>query len=81
MKKERKIVAVNFEQVEFTRDFDSIESRGTFRYEFTTREPFDFKSLECTIEIDVPETLTEFREVNNLSKDDLIQWLNKNYKT
>ena len=30
-------------------------------------------------EIEVPETLTEFREVNNLTKDQLVDWLNENY--
>lgn len=32
------------------------------------------------IEVDEAETLKEFRELNELTKSELLEWLNKNYK-
>lgn len=40
----------------------------------------DTSKLTHFVEIEFPESLKEFREVNNLSKKDLLNWLNENYK-
>jgi hypothetical protein len=56
-------------------------SDKTFTASFTTKKfvgpP---EALKLFTEVDVPETLKEFRELHDLSKEELLQWLNNNYK-
>ena len=82
MKKEKKKIELNLEQVSMDRmSFGCHEiAPAKYTYEFTTYEPVAIETLECFVEVDVPETLSEFREMNNLSKEELTEWLNKNYK-
>lgn len=50
-------------------------------YVVETRELIDLGTLECFVEVDEPETLSEFRNKHGISKDGLTEWLNKNYKS
>ncbi len=43
-------------------------------------EFIDHSTVEITHEIEVPETIKEFCEVNLISKSELVDWLNDNYK-
>ena len=43
-------------------------------------EFIDHSTVEITHEIEVPETIKEFCEVNYISKSELVDWLNDNYK-
>ena len=43
-------------------------------------EFIDHSTVEITYEIQVPETLKEFCEENYISKSELLDWLNDNYK-
>ena len=38
------------------------------------------ENITFNLEVQVPETLSEFRELNNLSKEELLEWLIENYK-
>lgn len=80
MRKERKLVDMRLEQVSVERMEHFGFAPMTYTYEFKTHEPIDTETLECFVEVDVPETLAEFRQMNNLSKEELTEWLNKNYK-
>jgi len=82
MRKEKKKVELNFEQVSMDRMSYGCHqiAPAKYTYEFTTYEPVDIETLECFVEVDVPETLSEFRQIHGLSKEELTEWLNKNYK-
>jgi hypothetical protein len=40
----------------------------------------DLENLKILAPFDVPETLKEFREYKNITKKELLDWLNENYK-
>lgn len=48
--------------------------------QLTTEISFNANSFKLMHEVEIPETLKEFRAVNNVSKKDLLKWLIKNYK-
>ncbi len=77
MKKKREKVAINIKAVS-----TDIRSFGVpvFTYTFTTRRELDTKTLECFIEVDVPEKIAEFRQRHGFSKEGLVDWLNNNYE-
>jgi len=49
-------------------------------YTFTCDELIDVDFLRHFVEIDVPETISEFREIHDLSKEQLLDWLKEHYK-
>lgn len=51
----------------------------TISLEYKIHEMVDVNSLKLYVSEDVPETLKEFREMHNISKKDLVKWLNENY--
>jgi len=53
---------------------------GQYEYKFTSDKYIDINSMEHFIEVGVPETMGEFRELNKVSSKELLEWLNKNYK-
>ncbi|MCP5063616.1 MAG: hypothetical protein GY936_14310 [Ignavibacteriae bacterium] len=77
MKKGKKKVIANIQ--DFSVDISSFGS-PVFTYTFTTRKEISTETLECYVEIDVPETLAEFRDLHEYSKEDLLEWLNENYE-
>ena len=59
----------------------SMEADVEYRTTIATREfPGDPEGLKLFQTIEVAETLKEFRELNGLSKEDLVKWLNSNYE-
>lgn len=80
MKKGKKKVDLHWEHTTLDHDFFLPHIIQEYTYVFKSNENIDVRNLECFIEIDVPETISEFREMHNLSKGDLIEWLNENYK-
>ncbi len=51
------------------------------RYILETDTPItNATTLELTEIVETPETLKEFREKHNLSKSDLVNWINDNYE-
>jgi hypothetical protein len=51
-----------------------------FKVEIKTEKfPGDPKGLKIFREAPVAETLKEFREIHGLTKEKLVEWLNKNY--
>jgi len=81
---------VNLELLESTMNIDSNMSGGLFgpfpvvrnkqKLTFNCYEFLDPRDLTHFIDVEIPETLKEFREHHEISKKDLIDWLNKNYK-
>lgn len=52
-----------------------------YTYTFQSQEWFDQGSeIEIYKEVEVPEKIKEFLEAKCLTKDELVDWLNKNYK-
>lgn len=80
MKKIKRQVEISFKLVYLGQTNKPKLGSATYIYEFKTHKPIDIDNTKCFIEIDVAETLAEFRQKNNLSKDQLVEWLNKNYK-
>lgn len=60
----------------------SVTAPGFTKYEYTFSSPehISLPTVEVTHEVDVPETLKEFREMHDLTKERLVEWLNKNYR-
>ena len=55
-------------------------NHGGFTVKIKTNDyPGDVENLILYEKIQIPETLKEFREVHNLSKEELVNWLNENY--
>ena len=47
----------------------------------TTDEPvFSQHGLKMFLEVEEPETIKEFITHHNITKNELVEWLNKNYK-
>ena len=58
---------------------DSVGSR--FRHTFISNGIIpNLETIECFVEVEEPETIKEFLQEKQLSKTELIEWLNKNYK-
>lgn len=51
-----------------------------YEYKFSSDELIHADSVEVTHEVEIPETLKEFREQKGLSKLELVEWLNQYYK-
>jgi len=81
MKKEKKKVDLSLQQVDCERRNPVFgDMRFDYTYTFVGHEGLNPEAFEIFTEIEVPETLVEFREMHGLSKDELVDWLNKNYK-
>ena len=83
MKKVNKEVKVSLNSVSVTcgrnNHFGSpINNR--YEYEMESTQLLDTETLKCFIEVDEAETLKEFRKLKGINKDELLQWLNKNFK-
>lgn len=88
MKKVKKKVELHFQGIGYVHEddhFSSILGRSIPIHNpgktitFSTTDDFNPQELEAFIEVEVPETLKEFREYHNLSKTELVDWLNDNY--
>lgn len=76
MKTIKKEVPVRILEVEINQGFS-----GTIhKYIIESAEWFPAKKATMIKEFLEPETLKEFREEKELSKTELVDWLNKNYK-
>lgn len=64
------------------RCFESIFDERTVTVTFTLNRIPDCspEDLELHGNFRIPDTLREFREDNNISKEELVEWLNENYK-
>ena len=51
-----------------------------YTYVFESSKYYPHDSLKVFYEADEAETIKEFRELNNLDKCDIVDFLNKNYK-
>jgi len=49
-------------------------------YEIQSYYPLEACLREIFIEVDEPETIKEFLKVHNITKTELVEWLNQNYK-
>ena len=83
MKTVKKQVHLNLESMSLDQEgrcsFGTTDYR--FRYEFTGYDNLDnIDTLEVFIEVEEPETIKEFLCENDITKKDLVKWLNKNYK-
>ena len=54
--------------------------RNECTYVFKGDNFIDVDTLKHFVEVDVPETISEFRKMHDLSKDELLEWLKENYK-
>jgi len=83
MKTVKKQVSLKLEELEMNREgCGSMNYEGSveYKYTFTTYQQIpNIETLQHFVEVQEPETVKEFREENNLSKDELTKWLNKNY--
>lgn len=78
-KKQIKIHSLDVSNESVYNESECVSER--YRYSFTSSDMiFDIENFECFIITEIPETIKEFRETHNLSKSELIEWLNKNYK-
>jgi len=75
MKKVKKEIFVNCE----TKNYSPFDCIAPYTYEVSSDRDIDFNS-SIFIEIEEPESIKEFLEVNKLSKKKLLKWLIKNYK-
>jgi len=78
IKKEIKLELTE-ESVSINRDSMFCDSRVQ-EFKFISHELVDRNRLSHFIEIDVPDSLKEFRSYFGLSKTELLDWLNENYK-
>jgi len=82
MKTVKKQVQLNLEQVSMERNecsFGRPESRFTYEFTGYGHVP-NIETLEFFVEVEEPETLKEFRQQKGITKTELVEWLNKNYK-
>ena len=82
MKKVKKEVSISLDSVSMERIdscFGNESSRYTYEMSSRTHVP-NIETLEFFVEVEEAETLKEFRELKNITKVELIDWLNKNYK-
>lgn len=78
MKIETKAIAFAIKEVETCLDQpDTITLEGRLPANMNFNEN---RIIECNINISIPETLKEFKEFHNLTKEELLDWLNENYK-
>ena len=54
--------------------------RPEFTYTFKSDKYYDIERLSFFIDVDVAETLKEFRELKGMSKSELVEWLNENFQ-
>jgi len=80
MKTVKKQVYLKPKETEFKRLVEQCWGDEAYTYTFTSDKYYDINSMEHFIEVGVPETMGEFRELNSVSSKELLEWLNKNYK-
>ena len=51
-----------------------------YKLELKSLDRINTESLELTHEVEVPETIGEFKRLHGLSRDELVDWLNDNYE-
>ena len=64
-------------------EFDTYLDLGCskYKYYFESKEFIpNIDSLEFHVQVNMPETLKEFKKVHDLSSLELVDWLNKNYE-
>jgi hypothetical protein len=61
---------------------DGGNGKTYYHYEIETNEPLDLNALDSVITetTNLPTSFTEFMEVNNLSQEQTLEFLNNNYK-
>jgi hypothetical protein len=78
MRKELKEVDVDYSQIEV-----DCSPTGIMSYKvvfFCKKDPGENEDLKLLVNKFVPETLKDFRELHGLTKEQLVEWLNKNYE-
>lgn len=78
MKKELREVDINLHATELS--IDACGGHREMKLEARVYGDMIGKGIKTFIEVDIPETLKEFRGMHSLSKQDLVKWLNENYK-
>ena len=57
------------------------DTRPIYTYKLVTNKYIpNIETLELFVDVDEPENLKEFRTQKDLTKIELVDWLNKNYK-
>ena len=83
MKKVKKRVQLNLESIssEPLHCSFTLDDRRELTYKFTTYEHIpNPQSMEFYVEVEEPETLKEWLEEKGIQKNELVDWLNENYK-
>lgn len=60
--------------------YDMLVKSGWYEYKIKSREILDFEKVFIEVEKEVPDTIKEILKENNLTKKELIEWINSNYK-
>jgi len=82
MKTVQKEVFLNLESVEFSSVGCAMNSnhQNEFKYTFTSRKEIQNpENLTIFTEVEEPETLKEWIELNGMPKKLLVEWLNNNF--
>ena len=64
-------------------EFDIYPDLGCSKYGYYFKSKqfiSNIDSLEFHVQVNMPETLKEFKKVHDLSSVELVDWLNKNYE-
>lgn len=82
MKTKKKKVLLTPESVERrSSSCDLMFPQGVFYYTFSSREHIpNIETMEHFIEVEEAETLKEFRKLKDVSKEELVEFLNQNFK-
>ena len=80
MKTVKKKVRLNLDNIQAERRGCGISDITEYTYTFTTHEYIpNHGTLEHFVEVEEPETMKEFLSNEEISKKELVEWLNKNY--
>ena len=83
MKKVKKQIHLRLDKVNLNQNGGCYLGRpeNRYTYEFSGHGYIEnIDTLEAFVEVEEPETIAEFREQKDLTKTELVDWLNKNYK-
>ena len=75
-----KLVRVDVRDVVVTAESESCHGISYKTEIYTGEMPGMPDDIQLFKEVEVAETLKEFRELNGLTKGDLVEWLNLNYE-
>jgi len=78
------IKAVKIDQIEFNidvnNDYIGYPKQNTYKYTFETSKYIPIDSIKVFTSVLEAQTISEFKEINGVSDENIVEFLNKNFE-